>query len=97
MYKTLLVLIVSTISIILPSYGQDYTVNTIPDSLKKNANAIIRDFNISYTQSDTKNATFSVNKVVTILNRKGDDYAHFVISTDKFSELTKFSGILRDA
>lgn len=97
MYKTLFVLIVFTISIILPSYGQDYTVNTIPDSLKKNANAVIRDLNMNYIQSDAKSATFSVNKAVTILNRKGDDYAHFVISTDKFSELTKFSGILLDA
>lgn len=97
MYKILLVLIVSTISIILPSYGQDYTVNTIPDSLKKNANAVIRDLNQTYIQTDANNGIYTVNKVVTILNRKGDDYAHFVISTDKFSELTKFSGILRDA
>ncbi|WP_101689716.1 DUF3857 domain-containing protein [Dysgonomonas massiliensis] len=97
MYKILLGLIVSTISIILPSYGQDYTVNTIPDSLKKNANAVIRDLNQTYIQTDANNGIYTVNKVVTILNRKGDDYAHFVISTDKFSELTKFSGILRDA
>lgn len=90
-------LIVSILFIILPAYGQDYAVNTIPDSLKKNANVIIRDLVSTYSQSDTKNATYTVKKVTTVLNRMGDKYAHFYTSTDKFSDLTKFSGTLRDA
>lgn len=97
MYKVILVLFVSTLSIILPIKGQDYAVNTIPDSLKKDANAIIRDLSINYTQSDTKSAVYTVNNVITILDKKGDRKANFHISTDKFSELTKFSGTLRDA
>lgn len=78
-------------------FAQDYPASTIPEDLKTNANAVIRNYNESFIQNDINNAVYKANKVITILNKKGDSFAHFYIYGDKFREINNFSGILRDA
>lgn len=74
-----------------------YPVFAIPDSLKQGANVVLREESQIFIQSDVNNATYKVTRVVTILNRSGDEYTHFRIYQDKFRELTDFSGVIRDA
>lgn len=69
----------------------------IPDSLKKDAYAVMREYSSEYVQTSKTNATQKVKKVVTILNSKGDGYANFIIGCDKFIELESFSAIIYDA
>ena len=82
-----------------PIFCQDlqYPAFTIPDSLKQDANAIVRICNERFVQNDLENATFTVTQVITVLNKKGDRFANFGVGCDKFHELRDFSGLLRDA
>jgi len=48
------------------------------------------------TQSDVNNATLEVTKVITVLEKRGDDYAAFCMYEDKSQEFKKFSGRILD-
>lgn len=74
-----------------------YAVGTIADSLKQGAYAVVRESSEIFTQSDINHATYKVIRAVTILNKLGDEFAHFNLYGDKFRELSDFSGIIRDA
>lgn len=78
-------------------HGQEYLASDIPDSLKTNACAVVRKYLISFSQKDLNNGTYKVTKVVTILNKDGDEFANFGLYDDKFKSLSSFSGILRNA
>lgn len=82
---------------LLAAKDQKYPASAIPDSLKENAFAVVRDNTISFTQSGINHATYNVTYVVTILEKKGDVFAHFSFNGDKFRELSSFSGTVRDA
>lgn len=53
------------------SFAQNYSALLIPDSLKKDANAIVRDDITKTVIHSTKSATIYSKSVVTILNEKG--------------------------
>lgn len=77
--------------------AQDYPASTIPDNLKTDAVAVMRNHTTTFSQSDQNNGTYKVTKVITILNRQGDGYALFREFGDKFREFKSFSGVIRDA
>ncbi len=77
--------------------AHEYAVNTIPDSLKNNMNVVVREYSELFIQNDINNATYKVNKIVTVLNKGGDSSADFYGSYDKFREMTGFSGVIRNA
>lgn len=79
------------------AFAQEYPVSAIPDSLKKDANSVVRNYSAQFIQSDINNGTYKVNKVITILNEQGSDFAVFHANEDKFRALTSFSGNIRDA
>ncbi|MDL2214851.1 DUF3857 domain-containing protein [Dysgonomonas sp. OttesenSCG-928-M03] len=95
-FKTYCIAIVCSIGLV-PLQAQEYAVNTIPDSLKNNMNVVVREYTELFIQNDVNNATYKVNKVVTVLNKNGDSSADFYGSYDKFREMTGFSGIVRNA
>ncbi len=72
--------------------AQDYSIQAIPDSLKKDAYAVIRYEECVFSQSDVNNATEKETKVITVLNEKGKDLAHIHFLQDKFRKLKNFSG-----
>jgi len=74
----------------------EYPASSIPDSLKTNADAVIREYSAVFTQSDPNNATFKVTKVVTVLNEDGESVSNFYFNGDKFRNLSNFSGIIRN-
>lgn len=59
--------------------------------------AIVQDYSAVFTQTDLNNGTFNVTKVITILNKQGEYYAHFSTYGDKFRELKNFSGVIKNA
>ncbi len=69
---------------------QDYNCKLIPDSLKKNADAVIRNNTITLTITDDNKYELKEKKVITILNNNGSKHAVFMEYYDKFS---KISGI----
>lgn len=74
----------------------DFDVKYIPDSLKKDANAVVRMYNISYDYKTPVTATERKSVAITIMNNNGLDYANFLESGDKFRKLTKVSGKIYD-
>lgn len=99
MKKTMLLIVCLTICF----YGfaskekYDFDVKHIPDSLKKDANAVVRMYNISYDYKTPVTATEKKSVAITILNNNGLDHANLLESGDKFRKLTKVSGKVYDS
>lgn len=66
-------------------------------SLYENANAIVKERNAVFSQTDLNNATYKVTEVVTILNKHGERFGYFDESGNKFRELKDFSGVIKNA
>lgn len=54
-----------------------YSAFSIPDSLKKDADAVVREDFMKFTIKDLNSARFDVHLVVTILNEQGKEYLNF--------------------
>lgn len=78
-------------------YAQEYPAHTIPNDLKTDAVSVVRNYSVTFSQSDMNNAEYKVTKVITILNSQGNKFAHFYGYGDKFHEFKSFSGTIRDA
>jgi len=77
-----LIILVVMIFIGTKSYGQDkeipkefYIASTIPDSLKENANSVVRYANVEYNVLGPGKMSEKHHTIVTILNEKGDHEA----------------------
>ena len=64
--------------------AQNYNVLFIPDSLKKEANAILRCDNNELNIKSTKEVTYKNKFAITILNEDGLKYAQYREWTDKY-------------
>jgi hypothetical protein len=65
----------------------NYAAFAIPDSLKKNADAVTRDEYIKFTIKDVNTARYEVHEVVTVLNEAGNRYLEFAEYSYKFRSL----------
>jgi Domain of Unknown Function with PDB structure (DUF3857)/Transglutaminase-like superfamily len=72
------------------SYGQDMAIpkeyflaSGIPDSLKENANSVMRYSKVSYNIKGPGKATVKWHNVITILNEKGDKESEMVMGYNK--------------
>ena len=54
-----------------------YSALTIPDSIKKNADVVVREEIIKFTIKDFNSARYDVHQVITILNEQGKRYLNF--------------------
>ena len=68
--------------------AQEYAVSLIPETLKENANAVIRMDNSVFKILSIDKAEYSVEAAVTILNEKGRDMGDFVAFYDKLSSIS---------
>jgi hypothetical protein len=62
---------------------QCYIAGTVPDSLKDNANSIVRYYSKNIVVKGPGKNVIKVHKIVTILNEKGDREAVFVLGYNK--------------
>ena len=81
----------------ISTHAQEYPVSAIPDSLQKNADAVVRYSETVFVQTDMNNATHKVTEIITVLNEDGKAFGHVVVSLDKFRDLKSFSGKVTDA
>ena len=77
--------------------AQNYPVNRIPENLKTDAWAVVRESSESFIQQNERNGTHKTTYVITVLNEKGKSFSDFVVGEDDFCELKKFSGEVYDA
>jgi hypothetical protein len=64
-----------------------YSVLTIPDSLRKDADMVMREEYIRLTLKDKNTARYEVRQVFTVLNEQAKRYLSFVQFSDKFHVL----------
>jgi len=76
--------------------AQQYNVNSIPDSLKTNADAVLRNDYMELKIYSPREATVYTDRVVTILNEDGLRYAHYFNTYDKFQKINKVVAHLYD-
>jgi transglutaminase-like putative cysteine protease len=81
---------------VLEASSQSYTFDSIPDNLKRRADAVIRSEQCLYTIIKPGNATEKVKVVVTLLNEKSDNYRDVSVYYDKFSRINYIKGAIYD-
>jgi hypothetical protein len=64
-----------------------YSALTIPDSLKKDANRIIREEHFKLSIKDKNSARYQVHQVFTVMNEQAKQYLSFVAYSDQFQVL----------
>ncbi len=75
----------------------EYAVSKIPDSLLKNANAVLRLEETRYDVKSTKNYVVYYHYVITVLNENGDRWGGFTEWYDKLQTIKNVEGGLFDA
>ena len=73
-----------------------WSSSDIADSLKREAYSVVRDYQVTVTANSQKSLTTHYHKVLTILNKKGDNHALWSYPTDDFTQLSSFSGKIYD-
>jgi transglutaminase-like putative cysteine protease len=64
-----------------------YSAFTIPDSLRKDADAVVREDQTRFRVKSIDNAVQEVHSIVTIFNENAEDYQSFMEYSDKFQSL----------
>ncbi len=67
--------------------GSKYSALSIPDSLKKNADAVMREDVQNFTVKDINSAMLEIHEIVTILNEDGSHHLSFGATSSKFNYL----------
>lgn len=75
----------------------DYDADSIDESLKVNADAVIRDYTTVLEIENISNAKKKVHFAVTILNKAGEHFGIFNETYHKFLKVENFSGNVYDA
>lgn len=60
--------------------SQLYSVSLIPDSLKENSHCVIREFSRELTLKTVNSGAENIRKVITVLDKEGEDQAYLNIS-----------------
>ena len=94
--------IISYIAIIMQclsanAWQTDNVLPSIADSLKKQANSIVLEYQANVNIHSPKEGEATFRKVITVLNDKGKRDANFVCFGDKFHTFDGFKGELLDA
>jgi Domain of Unknown Function with PDB structure (DUF3857)/Transglutaminase-like superfamily len=74
-----------------------FPVSAIPEELKKNADVVFRQDEMTFTILSKSKASMHVHKVITIFNDKGKDHSVEVIGYDKLSKIASFKATAYDA
>jgi hypothetical protein len=77
--------------------AQSYSTALIPDSLRKDARVVVREWEIVLEIKSPGRATEKEHRVYTILNPNGDDEAEYVSRYDKFTDISSIGGVLYDS
>lgn len=90
------ILIIVCLLFLRPVVSQDYPVSAIPDSLLKNAEVVIREYDLSVIIKDNETFLEKRKKVVTLLKEGTSGYDKCYFPFDKFQEVSEFMAIIYD-
>lgn len=76
---------------------QEYPADHIPAALKARANAVIRNMETTVDMRADDNVIMTVKKVITVMNKNGDNHAETVLFYNKNTIINYVKGIIYDA
>jgi hypothetical protein len=97
--KKILLLFLFVGGFIAPAATQNLAYSTLllPDSLTKNANAVLRNYQKIFTVENVGKASYKVHYVCTVLNKEADHQAVLSLSYSRNSQIKNLDGNLYDA
>jgi len=80
-------------------FSQDLSLSvlTIPDSLKQNANSVVRLYDTNIELVSHKKMIITYRKAITVLNKLGDDQAALIVHYDKSNNIRKLKATIYNA
>ncbi|MDC6365823.1 MULTISPECIES: DUF3857 domain-containing protein [Flavobacteriaceae] len=78
------------------AFSQNYSYNTIPEELLKNADAVVRLDQMNVLVSAQNLMVVSSKRVVTVMNEKGDKYVHAYAFYDKKNKINTLEAKIFD-
>jgi hypothetical protein len=78
-------------------FSQSYLFDSIPDNLKRRADAVIRSKQCLYTINKPGSAVEKIREVITLLNEDATGYRYLQVNYDKFSRINYIRGKIYDA
>jgi len=101
MGKKLFFVLILGYSLLLAEQGGAQSINynaaLIPDSLKKYADAVIRDQQVNLTIRNPAYLDYQFHEAVTVLDRNGRDAGDMIVPYDKFWKINSISARIYDA
>lgn len=82
--------------IVLKLSSQSYQFDSIPDNLKRGADAVIRSHQYLFTLIKPGNAVRREKMVITLLNENAADFTTVNVTYDKFSKVNYLRGVIYD-
>jgi transglutaminase-like putative cysteine protease len=79
------------------SYAQTYPVSDIKPILVENADAVVRFEEMNVELQSVDKMTYTVDKVITVLNKEGDQYASTTAFYDKERKIRKIEAFVYDS
>lgn len=76
------------------SVFSQYQASEIPKELTANANAVVRDYKHKFEIKSNSEAVESVSYIITILNKKGEDFAKVSIDYNNHEKINKIEGAI---
>lgn len=95
--KLLVVVFFASTSFILQAQKKEFFETAIADSLKENANAVVRLNQIDIRIASQRNMTVSTKRIITVLNEKGLDAIDAMESYDKRTTIRNIEATVYDA
>ncbi len=77
-------------------YSQQYAAELIPKSLKSRATAVLRDEVIDIDMKNESNISHQITRVITVLNKSGDQYGDLTLFYDKSKSIKDIKGQIYD-
>lgn len=97
MQKAIVYLLITALLASATINAQSYDVSLIPESLKKNADVVIRVYDTEVEIKSTSKVKVTTKKAVTVLNQNGQRYAAYIKEYSKFTSIDNLDGTLYDA
>ena len=91
------VTIVASITALASGDKPIYAVANIPDSLKKDADAVVRYSYQRFEVLNEKRAVCKIQYAVTVFNKEGRHYSAIGVGYNKFTKINEFDGYIYDA
>jgi len=89
-------LLIFLIGITSNLFSQAYVFDSIPDNMKKRADAVIRSEQCLYTINKPGSAAKKFRKAITLLNEDANSYRFLQVGYDKYSKINSLRGTVYD-